>query len=90
MSRKIINIYTGQPFGGQKQPEVVIKMIAPFPDFKGDDLIEQSEFQHNKDAELLEETLIQNLPGGTYDRLLGLMLKRKSTHFIVSHKDRIK
>jgi hypothetical protein len=37
------------------------------------------------DAGKIEELLYEVLPGGTYDRLLGEMLSRKSTHYIVSH-----
>lgn len=37
------------------------------------------------EAETIEKALHDALPGGTYDRLAGLMLKRKSSHFIVSH-----
>ena len=33
----------------------------------------------------LEDALYRSLPGGTYDRLLGRMLERKATHFVVSH-----
>lgn len=33
----------------------------------------------------LEDALYHSLPGGVYDRLVGLMLQRKSSHFIVAH-----
>lgn len=39
----------------------------------------------NLDAMTLEDALHSSLPGGTYDRLLGRMLARKSSHFVVSH-----
>jgi hypothetical protein len=35
------------------------------------------------DAEAIENALHMALPGGTYDRLLVLMLQRKASHFIV-------
>ena len=37
-------------------------------------------------AETIEQMLYAAMPGGLYDRLLGAMLKRKSSHFIVSHR----
>lgn len=40
-------------------------------------------FHH--EAEIIEKTLRDALPGGTYDQLVGLMLQRKASHFIVSH-----
>jgi len=40
------------------------------------------------DAVKLEQALYGVLPGGTYDRLLGKLLERKSSHFIVSFGDR--
>ena len=39
------------------------------------------------DAIAIETFLHDTLPGGTYDRLLGYMLKRTSSHFIVSYGD---
>ena len=55
-----------------------ISIVTPIPD-----LFAPEHFQD--DAIALEETLYHNLPGGTYDRLLGLMLTRKASHFVVSH-----
>jgi len=39
-------------------------------------------------AEELENALHSSLPGGVYDKLLGAMLRRKSSHFIVTHGGR--
>lgn len=38
------------------------------------------------EAAEIERALYDTLPGATYDRLLGFMLARKSTHFVVSHR----
>jgi hypothetical protein len=37
-------------------------------------------------ADIVEAVLYESMPGGLYDRLLGAMLKRKASHFIVSHR----
>lgn len=37
-------------------------------------------------ADVIEDALFRSLPGGLYDRLLGRMLQRKASHFIVSHR----
>lgn len=39
-----------------------------------------------KEAAEIEKALYESLPGGTYDRLVGLFLQRKASHFIVSHQ----
>jgi len=53
------------------------------PDYGGD-LHEYAGF-YTEQALAIERALYGSLPGGTYDRLLGLMLQRKSTHFRVAH-----
>jgi hypothetical protein len=86
--KRTLKIFTGQPFGGQEQPNVTVVFDKPMPDYK-DSPVWQEEYNKtfNSEAEKLEQVLIDCLPGGTYDRLLGLMLKRKSSHFIISHKE---
>ena len=37
------------------------------------------------EAQKLFDALYNSLPGGTFDRLTGLMLAKKASHFIVSH-----
>ena len=54
------------------------------PDFKT--LEEQDKFMQ-LEAESIEAALYNSLPGGTYDRLLGVMLQHKATHFRVAHKE---
>jgi hypothetical protein len=45
--------------------------------------VEEYDMLFDDDAKQLEAALIHHLPGGTYDRLLGYMLRRKSNHYIV-------
>lgn len=40
--------------------------------------------QFHQQGQLLEKALRETLPGGTYDALLGCMLKRKSSELIVT------
>ena len=47
--------------------------------------IESMDLTYKADAQAIEDLLYNTLPGGTYDRLCGAMLARKSTHFRVSH-----
>ena len=62
---------------------VVISIDEEIPDFEK--LKAADEF-YLSEATKLESALYGVLPGGTYDRLLGKMLERKSTHFRVSHE----
>lgn len=48
-------------------------------------LADLNEFFTNE-ARTLEDALFQSLPGGTYGRLVALMLQRKAIHLGVSHK----
>lgn len=83
---KTVHIYAGQPIGNNPPAKTEIRIEVPIPDYDFDNYPKAFQAQ----AEQLEKALHDSLPGGTYDRLCGLMLKRKSTHFIVSHEERIK
>lgn len=80
---KTIIVNKAQPvtYVDQTYP-AMIRITADLPDLK---TLEEAARVYDCDAAMLEETLYGSLPGGTYDRLLGLMLKRKSSHFAVAH-----
>ena len=79
---KTVKISKAQPIGDQKIENVTIEIWVEFPDI---DSVPMSKLQHLSEASDLELALYNALPGGTYDRLLGLMLARKATHFVVAH-----
>ncbi|MCE5209003.1 MAG: hypothetical protein LLG42_11925 [Chloroflexi bacterium] len=80
---KNIRIYKAAPiYKGKETESVTITIESTFPE--RDVLSDVNEIA-NRDAVYLEKVLIDSLPGATYDRLLGHMLARKSTHFRVSH-----
>lgn len=64
-------------------PDVTIQICAALPDFHVE--LDVWDAFCDREAETIEDALISALPGGVYDRLLGLMLKRKASHFRVSH-----
>lgn len=82
---KKIEIYHGQPIGNQKGEGLLIEIVKPFPDGN----FEESPSKFNNDSKKIEQALYEHVPGGTYDALLGLMLKRKSTVFVVPHNQRV-
>ena len=66
--------------------DAVITIRDEIPDFSREaDCLRKLELYADADAAELEDLLINMLPGATYDRLLGRMLARKSTHFAVAH-----
>ena len=77
---------------GSPVPSVTIKLRDPIPELGSsaasntNDLLALYDKQFMDQAKALEEALYKALPGGTYDRLCGLMLQRKAGHFIVSHE----
>ncbi len=83
---KTIEIYVGQPIGNDEVQPLAIILKNTFPDCKDKDWMEKSKSLFKSEAEKLEKILIDSLPGGTYDALLGEMLKRKASCFVVSHK----
>ena len=62
--------------------DVIIDISEVMPEFST--LVGQRVVFAGK-AQELEATLHNSLPGGVYDRLLGEMLRRKSSHFIVAY-----
>ena len=63
----------------------IIFVVREQPTYNYRDDLAVIDAQFTADAEAIEDALIHSLPGGTYDRLLGLMLARKASHFRVSH-----
>lgn len=69
--------------GGGPVPDGHIEITAEIPGVA--DLQEWDAFCVNQ-ARQIEYTLLASLPGETYDRLLGLMLARRASHFRVPHE----
>lgn len=42
----------------------------------------------DEQARKIDDLFAWALPGGAYDRLLGRMLARKATHFVIGHKEK--
>lgn len=79
-----MQIAKARPIGDEEVKGVNIDISFNVPKFEDDNWHERAENFFMEQARDLEEALHNSLPGGTYDRLLGLMLKRKASHFIVS------
>lgn len=73
-------------------PEVHIHVVSEVPEFPIDchepmavqGMMGRAHAFYEEQARQIEEALHGSLPGGTYDRLLGLMLARKASHFRVA------
>lgn len=77
-----IRIYSAEPIGNDPRSTATIEIDNITPRLKG---LADQDALYQTEAEKLEDALFNTLPGGIYDRLCGCMLRRKSTHFIVSH-----
>lgn len=78
-----IDLSKAEPIGDQVIPTLVINIFALVPQL---DSLEMGKW-YAEQAGLLERGLHNTLPGGTYDRLLGLMLARKASLFKVSYPE---
>jgi hypothetical protein len=65
---------------------ITIVMDKEFPKMISENLDALDE-RFLAEARGLCEVLYKHLPGGVFDRLLGEMLQRKASHFVVSHKE---
>jgi hypothetical protein len=87
MGKQTIFVKKAQPTGDQSIPDVVISVTQTLPQSAKDAMsLEQFGQLFDDQAKGIEGALYESLPGGTYDRLLGRMLLRKASHFIVSHR----
>lgn len=80
-------IHKAKEIGTQKIESVNILISGCIPEFAT--LGETDHFAY-MEACSIEAALLASLPGATYDRLTGLMLQRKATHFHVPHNVPIK
>lgn len=79
---KNIFVHRAQPTGNQDVEIARIVIDTEIPDTP---TMKEADTLFTIDAAALENVLHETLPGGTYDRLLSAMLKRKSSHFVVAH-----
>lgn len=77
-----VYVHKAHPVGEQHVQPRTLHVEQEMP---ADIQMPQAETLFASDASRLEDALYHSLPGGTYDRLLGAMLERKASHFIVSH-----
>lgn len=68
--------------------EARIDIIGAPPEFLTTGAMDEAEVNawYEAEARKIERLLYATLPGGTYDKLVGLMLLRKASHFRVSHE----
>lgn len=73
--------------GGSPVVPVVIEVSGELPEIPRNtpNYLDEHTRMFLAEATKIEKALYDALPGGTYDQLVGLFLKRKSSHFIVSH-----
>jgi hypothetical protein len=75
-----ITIYKAQKTGDKDVQPITLKFVEDIPKFEN---IYKSERLFQTDALDLADTLCAVLPGGTLDRLIVELLKRKVSNFVV-------
>lgn len=83
---KIVSIYRACSDLTQPLTIVIDDMLPAIPqrsDETTNEWLQRSAERFDEQGARLEEALRSVLPGGTYDRLLGHMLTRKASHFII-------
>ena len=80
MKKTVIHI--GQPVGGKIINPHEIILSGEFPSYEEE---KNSLIIFSIESEKIEKILWDSLPGGTYDALLGMMLKRQASKFVVPY-----
>lgn len=81
---KMIVVSKANPVHGNEIEPVVIEVSNKLPQFARS---EDVAAWFLGDAQLIENALHQSLPGGTYDRLLGLFVQRKASQLVVAYPE---
>lgn len=81
---KMVSIKKAAPLGRGAVESVTIVIDKVIDEYRTKSY-EELDKSFSDQAGKLEEALFSAIPGGVYDRILGLMLKRKSSHFIVPY-----
>lgn len=80
---KNIEVHKAQSSGDVPIDSFCITADKQFPDNDGEYRLRDSVAMFDADAELIVSILCKSLPGGTLDRLLGKLLERKASLFVV-------
>jgi hypothetical protein len=79
-----VRIHRAAPIGNLHVPSFAIVTEAEWSDSR-DISLEDLAAKFEAEAKLIADALIESLPGGTLDRLVGRLLAYKASHFVVNH-----
>lgn len=80
MEVKIVKIPMFDPLAGQEPTPTVIEITEPLPSFLPQkQSLEDWEYYCDEQAAALEHALFNSISQGIYDRLIGIMFKRKAS-----------
>ena len=82
MKKDIVTTFKAQANTKEPVPSLIIKAELTIPYDPKASLAAINEI-HAAEGRKLEAALIHHLPGGVYDALLGAMMHRRASHFIV-------
>lgn len=81
-------VHRAQPVGGHPVLVSIIEIRPTIPDPRPSPAVlgeYSSDAVMAQDAKHIADALYASLPGGTFDRLIVLLLERKISHFVVRH-----
>jgi hypothetical protein len=79
-----VRIHRAGPIGDMHVPSFAIVTEAEWSESR-DISLEDLAAKFEAEAKLIADVLIESLPGGTFDRLVGRLLACKASHFVVNH-----
>jgi hypothetical protein len=80
-----LTVSKADPIGEYPAPDAHIHITDKLPKWQA--TLADLDAYFDGQAGLVDAVLVQSLPGGVYDRLLGRMLARKASHFRVAYQD---
>lgn len=80
---KKLYAHKAQGIGKEELESVTIELSTEMPMLPYAEPIERSCEIFDRDAQVLMDALCSTLPGGTLDRLIGKLLMKRATAFIV-------
>lgn len=83
-TKAVASVHKASTGGHGPVPDLLITSHGEIPSSHGRSL-DEIRRTFETDAKQIESALWEALPGGTFDALVGLMLHRKASQFVVSH-----
>ncbi len=82
---RTVRVCSAAPIADEDRPRARIEISGALPPGNLEKRAEH--FQH--EAETIADVLVESLPGGTFDRLVAVLLQFKASRLIVSYQGKL-